>query len=131
MDVRAANLGAQWQSTQQVVATAEDAVEEIEKHVKALNEVGGLSNFNKAYKRYRHRCIATAMPAVPYSAHLHAFKLKIIKLVSKNVAVGADKFAGLSSVEVVFPGRKERLDDAPVIRGAGTLFGWSRRDATP
>lgn len=94
----AGNLGASWQSTQEVVAAAEMAVEEIERHMKVLNEVGGLSNFNKACKQYRLRCIDTAMPAVPYSAHLHTLKLKVARLVGENTGAGIESFSGFSAI---------------------------------
>lgn len=94
----ATSLGASWRSTAEVLATAGAAVDELERHVEALNKSGGLAPINAGYKSYRLSMQSTGEPAVNYSAYLQGFKLKMISRIAENVAAGIDKFAGLASV---------------------------------
>lgn len=95
---QAALLGAPWRSTKEIVDAANEAVDEVEKQVAALNVSGGLGPFNSGYKSYRLAMQSTGEPALNYSAYLLRFKVSIVKKVAENVAAGIDKFAGLLSV---------------------------------
>lgn len=106
---QAASLGAPWRTTQEIVATAENAIDEVERHVAALNQSGGLAPLNAGYKSYRIAMQTTGVPAVNYATYLLSFKLKMVKRVAENVAAGVDKFSGLASVLTVYPPRKERM----------------------
>jgi hypothetical protein len=124
----AGNLGAAWRLTQEIVATAETAVDEVERHIVALNASGGLSSLNAGYKRYRLAMQATGVAATTYSTYLLGFKIKMAKRIAENVASGADKFAGLSSI---FPGslgifrREEEFTDPPPSSRVYANRGWS------
>jgi hypothetical protein len=124
----AAGLGAEWQTTAQTIESAEKAVEEIERHVAALNASGGLSTLNSGYKKYRMAMQATGVAATNYSTYLLSFKLKMAKRIAENVAAGFDKFTGLSSV---FPGslglfkHKEEFTDPPPSSRVYANRGWS------
>lgn len=116
------NLGAQWQTTQEVVGKAGIEVDSIERQVEALNKSGGLRPLNKKYKTYRLAMQRTGEGAMSYSDYLQFFKVKVAKLVGQNVAAGIDKFTGLSAIA---PTLMSAADDAiralPVLRNTAAL----------
>lgn len=130
-------VGAQWQSVEQIVEGAASVTAEIEMHVTAWNKSGGLSDFNAAYKMHRQRCLATSQIATSYSDFLHAFKLKIARVVGENIAAGRPKYDGVGRMQpdplpavavdhLRHPpnGRRERYDDKPKT-GRPHIPGWS------
>lgn len=103
------NLGAVWQTTQEVVRKAELEVDGIERQVEALNKSGGLRPLNAKYKAYRIAMMNTGEAAVNYSAYLQFFKIKVAHLVGQNVAAGADKYAGIAKIA---PSLISNMDEA-------------------
>jgi hypothetical protein len=79
-----AQLGAIWQTSDQVHTQAQAAVDEIIAHVEVSRASGGLAQVNAAYKRYRQQQQASGQKAVPYSAHLGAFTKSLVTLAAKN-----------------------------------------------
>jgi hypothetical protein len=92
------NLGAEWRTTAQIVATAEQAVDEVERNIEALNKSGGLRPLNARYKAYRLAMQGTGEAAVSYGDYLQRYKVKAVKLIAGNIASGSDKFAGFSAI---------------------------------
>jgi hypothetical protein len=80
----AAMLGARWQTGAEVEALAAAAVAEVVAHVEEQRQKGGLAQVNRSYKIYRQRRMARGEKVMPYSAHLHAFTLSLVKLAAQN-----------------------------------------------
>jgi hypothetical protein len=66
----ASAIGAPFQTPDELRWVAEEAVDEVQARVAAMNQAGGLSAFNKAYKRYREQQLARAEKAQPYRLFL-------------------------------------------------------------
>ncbi len=80
----AANLGAPWQTSEEITAGAEAAVDEIMAKVEASRVNGELRQVNAAYKIYRQRQSAKGEKAMPYAAHLATFTRSLVTLAAKN-----------------------------------------------
>lgn len=121
-------LGAPWRSMPEVVANAEAAVAEIERHIEALNSSGGMREMNAGYRSYRLAMQSTGEAAMNYGTYLQGFKLKMIARIGGNVAAGVDKFAGLGSVvpgSVFCQGRDEMLGGTVPSSRVYVNRGWS------
>lgn len=94
----AAGLGARWRTTAEIGASAEGAIDELERHVEALNKSGGLGPLNARYKAYRLAMQKTGEAAINYSAYLQVFKVRVVALVGKNVAAGAGRYDGFAMI---------------------------------
>jgi hypothetical protein len=112
----AAGLGAEWRTTAQIVESAGEAIEEIEKNVEALNKSGALRPLNARYKAYRFAMMAAGEAAINYSAYLQVFKLRVAKLIGQNVAIGAGRYQGFSEI---IPSLVVEMDGA--VRGLPAL----------
>lgn len=75
----AANLGAPFQTADELQAEAEQQVAEITARVKGMNQSGGLKQVNAQYKRYRQAQIAKAEKAVPYAKFIERFTATIVR----------------------------------------------------
>lgn len=106
-------IGAKWQNAAEVCGSASVEVDEIERHVSALKQAGGLASFNAYYKRYRSLCMATALPAIPYSNYLFELKVKIVEKVARNTVAGIEKFSGITSIKLSLPDIKRRDHFSP------------------
>lgn len=94
----AGGLGAGWRTTAQIVESAEEAIDEVEKNVEALNKSGALRPLNARYKAYRFAMMAAGHPAINYSAYLQVFKLRVAKLIGQNDVSGAGRYEGFSAI---------------------------------
>lgn len=125
----ARDLGATWRTTTEVVNTAIEAVDEVERHITALNASGGLKSVNSGYKKYRIAMQTTGEAAVNYSAYLQRFKVKMTQKIAKNVAEGVDKFTDLASILPgsfgIFKKGPDRFDDTPRSARVYPNRGWS------
>ena len=81
----ATNLGARFQSPDDLRRAAESAVADIVAKVEGMNQAGGLKEINTKYKLYRQRQVAKAEKAMPYSAFIHRFTLKMVEQVAAMV----------------------------------------------
>lgn len=97
-----ADLGASWQSTADVVASAGREVDLIERQIEALKAAGGLKQLNSGYKAYRLAMQGTGEAAINYGAYLHSFKVRVAALIGRNVAAGAGRYDGVSVMVASF-----------------------------
>lgn len=81
----AAQLGARWQTTDQIKSSASNEVEKIIAQVDRQRREGGLAQVNAEYKTYRQRQVAAGQKAAPYSAHLMTFTRSLVVLAAANV----------------------------------------------
>lgn len=94
----AGSIGAPWRSMAETMASADETIEEVEKNVEALNKSGALRPLNARYKAYRFAMMAAGEVAINYSAYLQFFKLRVVKLIGQNIAVGAGRYQGFSEI---------------------------------
>lgn len=80
----AAMLGARWRTGAEVEALAANAVAEVIAEVERQRRNGGLAQVNRSYKIYRQQQAAKGAKAAPYSTHLMAFTLSLVKLAAQN-----------------------------------------------
>jgi hypothetical protein len=79
----AQGLGAQPWNDADIIAAAEDAVDQVVAKVEVMRQNGDLAVVNAGYKRYRLGQVAKGEKAVSYAAHLAKFTQSLVAEVAK------------------------------------------------